>query len=102
MLARKVELPRRQPPRRQQLEVVGAKPSKLVEQRAQRPADVPLVMPKPVVRLEGQIGTAGQDDPRARDPVRLLPVNQVSEDVEGAEGLRPLRRMGPPLIESFQ
>src|SRR5688572_26499861 len=97
VLARQVQVARSELPRPQQLEVVSSQPRKLVEQRRQRPIDVSGAVPESIVRLEPRAWSAREDDARARDPVRLLTVDQMSDDIEGAERLRAFVAANPRL-----
>src|SRR5688572_28130043 len=77
MLTGKIELARRQRPGTEQLQIRGAQPSELVEQRGQRAAGVTLEMAESIVRLEAKVCAPREDDARSRDPIRLLAVDQM-------------------------
>ena len=59
-------------------------------------------MTEPIVGLEARGRAAGEDDSRARDPVGLLPVDHVPEDIERAEGMGSLRRPQPLVVEPLE
>src|SRR5258707_9458381 len=59
-------------------------------------------MSKPVVRLEARRTAPGQDDAGSGDPVGFLSVDQMADDIEGAEGVRPFGRPGPAVADVQQ
>lgn len=66
-----------------------------LEQGAERAPDVARAVPEAVVRLEDGVRAPGQDDARPRDPIGLLAVDQVTDDVEGTECVGALHSAGP-------
>ena len=97
MDARQVQLRGGEPPRAELRQVGGPQARKFVQQRAQRAIRVARLVPKAVVRLEPRIGRPGQDDPRSRNPVGLLPVDEVPDHVEWAERVGPFPASDPGL-----
>ena len=99
---RQAEIGRRETPRDQQREVRGAQFGEFVEQRLQRAVHVPRTMTKAIVRLEPDVRPAREDDLRAGDPIRLLAVDQVTDDVEGngKELLLPVDVLAAPSADA--
>jgi hypothetical protein len=95
MFAWQIQLARRELPRSHQREIVSALPGKLVEQRRKRPIDIARPVPKSVVWLESRVLTARKDDERTGNPISLLAVDQMSDDIERAERVRPFRAARP-------
>ena len=75
-----------QRPRANDLQVSGAQRPELLQERLQRPAGVALAVAKSIVRLEPRIGDARENDACTRNPVGLLAVDQVTDDIERTEG----------------
>src|SRR5690606_11828761 len=76
-----------------------ARGGELVEEVLQRPSCV-----EPAVRVtveggEGGAGVAGADHAGARQPVRALGLEQVADDLEGAERPLALVGVGPSVVE---
>jgi putative YphP/YqiW family bacilliredoxin len=67
----------------------------LVEEIGQRWSGGRRKLREPVERVEGARVAILQDDLHARHPVRLFPVNQVTDDVERAPGVAALVRRDP-------
>jgi hypothetical protein len=82
-------------PGAEQNKIVAAELIEFLEQGAKRATDVASAMPEAVVGLEELVGTFGQDDPGSRDPIRLLAVNQVTDDIEGTECVGTFHCPGP-------
>jgi hypothetical protein len=59
-------------------------------------------MRKPVERLEGRVLAAGEDDPGSRNPVRLFPIDQMTDHVERAPRIRTLGSLEPRIGEIGQ
>ena len=63
-------------------------------------------MPEAVVGLEERVRPPGQDDARPGHPVRLLAVDQVTDDVEGVERVGAFHPadpgVGKPVEEGVQ
>ena len=59
-------------------------------------------MPKPIVRLKAQTLALREDDAGAWDPIGFFAVDQVTEDVERAEGLRPFGGADPGVVEAIE
>src|SRR5678809_147665 len=95
MLAWQIQFVCRQPPGAQRAEVVGAQSGELVEQRLKRSIDVARSMSESIVWLEPDAVPARQNDARARHPVRLLTVDQMSNDIKRAERIRSLVAANP-------
>src|SRR5688572_7413138 len=102
MLARQIQLACGQLPRAQHVEVLGSQPGKLVEQRLEPPVDVARSMPESIVRLKPEALAPRKDDARTRHPVRLLAINQVSNDIERAERVRAFSSADPRVGEAAQ
>jgi hypothetical protein len=79
----------------EQHEIGPAELSEFLEQGAERTTDVTGAMPEPVVGLEEGVRTLGQDDAGPRDPISLLAVNQVTDDIEGTKGVGAFHSPGP-------
>src|SRR6187401_106802 len=102
MKARQAEIGLRQPPAPQRRKILGAEPCKLVEQRRQRPPGVACQVAKAIVGLELGVRTAGQNQASPRYPVSLLAVDQMPDDVEGAERRWSFSPAQPRLGEATQ
>ena len=87
-------------------EIGPAELSEFLEQGVERTTDVAGAMPEAVVGLEEGIRALGQDDAGPRDPIRFLAVNQVTDDIEGTEGVGTFHSPGPgsrkPVEEGVQ
>ncbi len=102
MFARQVEIGRRQLPRTQLIDALDSQPRKLVEQRRKRSIDVAAAVPESIVRLEAQALPTRENDAGARNPIGLLTIDQMSDDIKGAEGIRALGATDPGVGEATQ
>lgn len=85
----------------QQLEVGGAEASELIQQGVERAIDVAIAVAEAVVGSEGNtIARANQQG--AGNPVGLLAIDEVADDVEGAEGIGALVGAGPGVVDTVQ
>src|SRR6188508_2171871 len=73
--------------RRQRAEILLAKGGELVEQPAKSLAVRVSELSEAVERVEGARISMLEDDPGARDPVRALAVNQMSDHIERTPGI---------------
>src|SRR5688500_7766261 len=101
VLARQDQLRRGELPRLKQRQIGTSEPGKLAQQRIQGAVGVAGQVPEAVVGLE-QRGAAGQDQSGPRDPVGLLPIDEVTDVVEGAEGVGTLPAPDPGLGSALQ
>src|SRR5215212_1320827 len=69
--------------------------AELVEQLSETLSLTFVNLREAVIRLEAAIRSLVEDDPRARNPVRVLAVNQMPDVVEGAECVRAFVRRRP-------
>src|SRR5437762_3370348 len=95
MNAGQIEGGESQVPGAQQREIGLAEASEFLEQGVERPAGIAGAVPEAIVGLENGIGLLRQDDTGPRDPIRLLAVDQVADDVEGTEGVGAFHAPGP-------
>ena len=95
MNSREVEVCRRQLPRSQHLQIVGPQFCEFLQQQLRRPIHIARAMTESIVRLEARIRSAREDDARPRNPIRLLAIDQVSDDIERAESARPFHSSNP-------
>src|SRR5881394_3554158 len=100
MLAGKIEVAGRELPGSEQAQVRGAQPGELVEQGFGPSVDVASAVAETIVGLEAGIGSPGKDDPRARDPVGFLAVDEMPHDIERAERLGTLGATNPRLTDA--
>src|SRR6266550_3355911 len=66
-----------------------------MQQRLWRAIQIARAMTESIVRLEAGIRPASEDDARAGNPIRLLAVDHVSDDIKRTEGLRPFCASNP-------
>ena len=102
MLARQVQLRRRQLPRSEELQVGVPQRPELGQQRLECARGVARTMAETVVRLEAKALAAREDDARTRNPVGLLAIDEMAHDVEWAEGVGPLCSSRPGVTDSPQ
>src|SRR2546425_7693920 len=101
-LTGQLELSRGQLPGAEQLEIRAAQLGEFGEQRLQGTARVARPVAESIVRLEAEIGSSRENDPRPRDPVGLLPVDQVSHDIERTERFGAFRAPDPRLAQGVE
>src|SRR5262245_57571539 len=87
------ELRRSERPASQRLEILTAPPRKQVEPTAERRPVAQV--PKPIERYEAAVRTPVQDDAGARNPIGLLAVDEMADDIDRAPGVRPPGEAGP-------
>jgi PAS domain S-box-containing protein len=102
MVAGEVELGIAQAPGAEQLEVRVTQFGEFGQQRFQGAAHVAAAVAEAIVRLEARVGAASQDDAGAGDPVGFLAVYEMTDHVEGAEGIGPFGAPGPGLGDSVE
>ncbi len=83
--SRKIELPGREFPGAQQVQIRGTQAGEFGKQGLQRGACVPRAVAETIVGGEAEIGTFGENDASARDPIGLLTIDQMPHHVERTE-----------------
>ncbi len=96
------EADRGQLPGREQIEIGGAEFGKLGQETIESAADVAGPMAEAVVGLEAWFGTLGENDLGTRYPIGLLTINQVTDDIERAEGVGSFDGVAPFVREVAQ
>ena len=102
VLPREVELPCGKPPGTEEIQIRSPQPSELGQERRQGPAGVARPVAETVVWLEAEIGSLRKDDAGPWDPVGFFPVDQMSDDIEGTEGVGTFRTSDPRLAEAVE
>src|SRR5437773_3347557 len=102
VLAGEVELPRGELPGAEQLQVRGAQPGELGEQRLQGAAFVTRSVAEAIVRLEADVRSPREDDACARYPIGLLAVDQMSHHIERTERVGTFSAPGPGLVHAVE
>jgi hypothetical protein len=100
--SRQLELGRPEAPRGEDGEIGGSELLELVEERPQGATDVPVPVTKPVVGLELGLRSPTQNDPSPGNPIGLLAVDEMPDDIERAEGAGTLGGANPGLGQVFQ
>src|SRR4051812_7596536 len=82
-------------PTAERREVLGAQPGEFVEQLRETLALALPDLREAVIGHEAAIVALGEDDPRARNPVGALAMDEMPDVVEWAEGVGPFIRRDP-------
>lgn len=72
------------------LKIDGAELREFRQKRCERATGIPVPMSKSIVGLEARVSPLRENDPRARNPVRLLSVDEMPNHIERTKGVRPL------------
>lgn len=102
VLAGQIELIVRQLPRTQGFQTTNAQTLKVVKEFRKRPSSTLAKLSETVEGRKGAIVTLVQDDLRARNPVGPFGNDEMTNDVEGAPGLRSLCGVQPLNREARQ
>lgn len=77
------------------LKIGSAELREFRQKGCERATGIPVPMPKSIVGLEARVSPLRENDPRARNPVGLLSVDEVPNHIERTERVRPLVGAGP-------
>src|SRR2546428_1254171 len=102
VLTGEIELPRGQLPGAEELQIRGTQPGEFGEQGFQGAASVARPVAESIVGLEAGVGPPGEHDPRSRDPVGLLTVDQMPHDIERTERFGTFRGPHPRLAQAVE
>jgi hypothetical protein len=100
MLARQAQLPRAKTHGRELVEVPSPQSREALQALGERLLFLRGQVREPVERREPPIVALRHDQARARNPVGLLPVDEVADDVERAPALRALVRTRPGIRQT--